>query len=56
MDNAGNAKFSGKHVIQNITNSGNLTADPRKFKEPKKGLLMDLAAFNNFANQDGGYA
>lgn len=57
MENIGNASFSGKHMVQNITNQGNLTAIPRKFKDPKKKLeLVDLAAFNNFANQDGGYA
>lgn len=49
--NDGDMSFSGKHAIQNITNTGNLTAIPRKFKDKKKELmLVDLAAFNNFAN------
>lgn len=57
MDNAGNASFSGKHAIKNMTNNGgNVVAIPRKFEDKKEGLLLDLAAFNNFANMDGGNA
>ena len=58
MDNKGKATMSGKHMIQNATTSGDMAIIPRKFKDPPKKdiLLMDLATFNNFANQKGGVA
>lgn len=57
FNNAGNASFSGNHVIKNNTNSGKIALVPRKFKDKKKKLmLMDLATFGNFANAAGGNA
>jgi len=59
FDNAGKASFSGNHAVKNQTNSGDVALIPRKFDKdgkPVKELLLDLAMFNNFANQDGGVA
>ena len=53
LNNAGNTSIQGNHMFNKAVNSGNVTAMPRAFPEKK---LMDLAAFNNFANQAGGNA
>ena len=53
MNNAGNLSLSGNHKLDNTINTGNVAVIPRKFKDKKK-KLMDLAAFNQFANQPGG--
>jgi len=57
-NNAGNMNVSGNHQFDNTTNSGNFVAAPRTFNPDGSpaALLMDLASFNNFANQAGGNA
>jgi intracellular sulfur oxidation DsrE/DsrF family protein len=56
--NAGNMQVSGLHKFDKTTNSGNFQAMARTFNPDGSpaAILMDLAEFNNFANQAGGVA
>merc|ERR1719321_1773840 len=55
-NNAGNMHVSGLHQFDKTINSGNFVAAPRTFNADGSpaAILMDLASFNNYANQAGG--